>query len=97
MTTKPIARTVLLGLGLAGAALSAVAGTGGGEFQTLYNMLFSWTTGFLGKAIALFAFLLGAGMGVARSNIMPALIGIVFALVLTLGPNIIAGMFTAVI
>ena len=51
---------------------SAVAGTTGPEFQTLYTTLLNWATGFLGKSIAIAAFILGAGIGIARSSPIPA-------------------------
>ena len=42
---------------------AAFAGTSGGEFQGIYEQVKDWTSGYLGKAIALFAFLLGLGIG----------------------------------
>jgi conjugal transfer pilus assembly protein TraA len=60
---------LLLALG----ATSAFAGTTGTEFQTMYTTLLNWATGYLGKAIAVAAFILGAGIGVARSSPIPAL------------------------
>jgi conjugal transfer pilus assembly protein TraA len=89
--------SILAFIGFNAMASTSGGGTGGSdEFGQLFNTLNSWTTGFLGKALALFAFVVGAGLGLARSNLMPAIIGIVFALFLSLGPNIIASMFTAV-
>ena len=71
-----------LAIFLAIAAGSALAGTTGTEFQTMYTTLLNWATGFLGKSIAIAAFILGAGIGIARSSPIPALVGIVFALFL---------------
>jgi len=81
---------------------SAHAGTTGGgttgtEFLDLFNMLVGWAEGYLGKALAIGAFIVGAIIGFAKSTAMPALVGIVFAIVFGLGPTIINGMFTAVI
>ena len=87
----PIALTLLLGAG------SAMAGTTGAEFQTMYQTLLNWVTGYLGKAIAIAAFILGAGIGIARSSPIPALAGVVFALFMVYIPNIIDGIMTAVI
>ena len=84
---------VLLAL-LAG---SAIAGTTGSEFQTVYATLLNWATGFLGKSIAIAAFILGAGIGVARSSPVPALVGIVFALFMVYVPTIIDSIMTALI
>jgi conjugal transfer pilus assembly protein TraA len=88
-----VAAAVLLAL-LAG---SALAGTTGTEFQTIYATLLAWATGFLGKSIAIAAFILGAGIGVARSSPVPALVGIVFALFMVYVPTIIDSVMTAVI
>jgi len=87
--------TVALVLTLA--AGSALAGTTGTEFQTMYTTLLNWTTGFLGKSIALAAFILGAGIGIARSSPIPALAGVVFALFMVYVPTIIDSIMTAVI
>ena len=41
------------------AASPAMAGTTGTEFQTMYTTLLNWATGYLGKSIAIAAFILG--------------------------------------
>jgi len=82
---------------LALAAGSAFAGTTGAEFETMYTTLLDWATGFLGKSIAIAAFILGAGIGIARSSPIPALVGIVFALFMVYVPTIIDSIMTAVI
>ena len=87
----PIA--VILALG----ATSAFAGTTGAEFQTMYTTLLNWATGYLGKAIAIAAFILGAGVGIARSSPIPALAGVVFALFMVYVPTIIDTIMTATI
>ena len=76
---------------------SAIAGTTGTEFQSIYTTLLNWASGFLGKSIAIAAFILGAGVGLARSSPIPALVGIVFALFMVYVPTIIDGIMTAVI
>ena len=86
-----------LALVLTLAAGSVLAGTTGTEFQTMYTTLLNWVTGFLGKSIAIAAFILGAGIGIARSSPIPALVGVVFALFMVYVPNIIDGIMTAVI
>lgn len=75
----------------------AMAGTSGTEFQTLYNLLVGWATGFLGKAIAIAAFIIGMGMGIARSSPIPALGGVVFALFVAYVPGVIGGIVTGVL
>ena len=84
---------VILALG----ATSAFAGTTGDEFQTMYTTLLDWATGYLGKAIAIAAFILGAGVGIARSSPIPALAGVVFALFMVYVPTIIDTIMTATI
>jgi conjugal transfer pilus assembly protein TraA len=86
-----------LALLLALGASSAFAGTTGAEFQTMYTTLWNWATGYLGKAIAVAAFILGAGIGVARSSPIPALVGVVFALFMVYVPNIIDSIMTATV
>jgi len=76
---------------------AAIAGTTGTEFQAMYDLLLGWASGFLGKAMAIAAFLFGAGFGVAKQTILPAVLGVVFALVFAIGPGVINGMLTAVI
>ena len=90
-SVAPVA--VLLALG----ATSAFAGTTGTEFQTMYTTMLNWATGYLGKAIAVAAFILGAGIGVARSSPIPALAGVVFALFMVYVPTIIDSIMTATI
>ena len=79
------------------AAGSALAGTTGTEFQSMYDTLLSWANGYLGKSIAIAAFILGAGIGIARSSPIPALAGVVFALFMVYVPTIIDSIMTAVI
>ena len=94
----------MVGVGLLSAlmvstAMAATAGGGvtGTEFQSLFDMLVGWAEGYLGKALAIAAFVVGALVGFAKSTAMPALVGIVFAIVFGLGPTVINGMFAAVI
>jgi len=93
-TTRHAALGVTL---LALAAGSALAGTTGTEFQTMYTTLLEWVNGYLGKSIAIAAFIIGAGVGIARSSPIPALVGVVFALFMVYVPNIIDSVMTAVI
>jgi len=95
--TRQQSNVVIVGIALALAATAATAGTSGTEFQGLHTTLTGWTEGFLGKALAIAAFLFGAGMGVAKQTVVPAILGVVFALVFSVGPTIINTMMTAVI
>jgi len=94
---NPAVRKSALLVGLMTAAATASASTEGTEFQALYDMLVGWSEGYLGKALAIAAFLTGAIVGFAKSTAMPALVGVVFAVVFSIGPGIISGMMTAVI
>jgi len=92
-------KTVLVIAALAAVSGAAFAGNAStdSEFIGLYNMMISWTSGFLAKALALAAFLFGAGVGIAKQTVIPAIFGIVLALVLTIGPGVVEGMFSATI
>lgn len=79
------------------AAGMAMAGTTGTEFTAMYTLVIGWANGFLGKTMAIAAFLFGAGYGVAKQTIVPAALGIVFALVMAVGPGIIDSIITATI
>ena len=89
--------SIALALVLSFAAGSVMAGTTGTEFQSLYTTLLNWASGYLGKSIALAGFILGAGIGIARSSPIPALVGVVFALFMVYVPIIIDNIMTAVI
>ncbi len=86
-----------VGAGLMSITTMASAGTTGPEFQGLFDMMLGWAQGYLGKALAIAAFLVGAIVGFAKSTAMPALIGIVFAVLFSIGPGVITGMMTATI
>lgn len=79
---------------LVGSVFAAESGT---EFKGLYDLLMGWAEGYLGRGLAIAAFIAGIGAGVARSSPMLAAIGIVFALVISVGPGIINGILTATI
>ena len=100
LSSRTAARLALLApvvVVLALGATSAFAGTTGTEFQTMYTTMLNWATGYLGKAIAVAAFILGAGIGVARSSPIPALAGVVFALFMVYVPTIIDSIMTATV
>ncbi|VAW82970.1 hypothetical protein MNBD_GAMMA12-3096 [hydrothermal vent metagenome] len=74
------------------------AGTGGNaEFGGLYAYLKGLSEGFLGRTLAIFAFIVGLGVGVARSSAVPAIAGIVFAIFVAYGPAIIDGIASGTI
>lgn len=78
-------------------AAPVFAGSTGTEFQNVYNLVKGWSEGFLGRTLAIAAFLVGAIVGFAKSTAMPALVGIVFAVLFAVGPGIIDGIASALI
>ena len=88
---------ILVASVMAMTAIGATAGTTGPEFQDLHTLLTGWAGGYLGRSIAIAAFLLGAGFGVAKQTILPAVLGLVFAVVFLVGPGVIDSMLSAVI
>jgi conjugal transfer pilus assembly protein TraA len=93
---KVLATTILLLIGGAAIAGTTGGGTTGSEFLNLYNMIFGWATGYLGRSLAIGSFLLGAILGLAGKVIL-CLSGLGFAIVLAMGPGIINGMFSGLI
>jgi conjugal transfer pilus assembly protein TraA len=74
-----------------------MASTTGAEFQGIYDMIVAWANGYLGRTLAILAFVIGLGLGVARSTPIPAIAGLVFALFVAFGPGIIDGIVTATV
>lgn len=75
----------------------AFAGTGGTEFTAVVTQLQGWATGGLGQVISLAAVLVGAIISVVRSNPMPILSGIAFAMILNFTPGIVVNLLTGTI
>lgn len=96
LTPKDLLFGALLVACLVFAGLST-AGTTGVEFQTLHTMLQGWAEGYLGRALAIAAFLVGAAIGFAKGTAFPALVGLVFAIIFAIGPGIINGLISGVI
>ena len=78
-------------------AVPAFAGTTGTEFGAVYNLVKGWSEGYLGRTLAIAPFLVGAIVGFAKSTAMPALVGVVFAVLFAVGPGIIDGIASALI
>ncbi|MCX7099424.1 MAG: pili assembly chaperone [Methylococcales bacterium] len=94
-TSLLLAVALIIGLSLS--AGSAMAGTGGTEFDDIYTLLTGWTQGVLGKIISLAMSIVGLTAGVVNQTIMPVVVGIGGALALYYGPNIINGIVTALV
>ena len=78
-------------------AVSTFAATTGTEFKPFFDLIEGWTTGYLGKGLALAAFLFGAALGMAKGTMLPALVGVGFAIMFQVGPGLITGMLSATI
>ena len=74
---------------------SVWAGTGGTEFTDLYTTIQGWSQGYLGKTIAIGAFIVGMGIGIAQQSIMAIALGIGAAMAVQYPTNIIDSMVTA--
>ena len=93
----PRAAALVLLTALAVALLSpetALGGTTGTEFQSIYDKVKGWSTGYLGRLLALCTFIIGLGASIMRQTLFPALTGIGVALVVSLGPSLIEGIAT---
>lgn len=75
----------------------AFAGVTGDEFKETYDLLAGWAKGYLGKIFAVAAFLIGCGFAAARQNAMPAIYGLVLALIIAFGPGLIEKILTATV
>lgn len=100
-TSTPSRKTTLIATLVLMAILvmmaSAQAGVTGTEFQVTYDLIVGWAKGYLGKIFAVAAFLIGAGFSAARQNPMPAIFGLVLALIIGFGPSLIESILTATV
>ena len=97
MRNKLIITRLAILCALLGIPSFAFAGTTGTEFMALYTWINGVVTGYLGRAIAMASVAIGALMSVARTNPIPILAGIGFAIFLQYTPTIITGILTATI
>ncbi|EAT10688.1 conjugal transfer protein TraB (plasmid) [Bermanella marisrubri] len=74
-------------------ALSASASTTGQEFQAFYDWVFGAATGFLGRGIAITAGIIGLAIGAGMGKAIPALMGVLLAIIGSIGPTIINSLF----
>lgn len=96
---SPLRLTALLGVPLLVVLLpeSALAGSGGTEFQATYDMLIGWMTGLLGRIIAVAFIIVGLIAGVARQSILSFAIGIAAGLGLFMAPDIVDAVVSATV
>jgi conjugal transfer pilus assembly protein TraA len=79
----------------AGAALASVSTDA--DFADVVLLMTAWSQGTLGKVIALGMFVVGLAAGIVRQSVMAAVAGVAGALVLRYGPDVIDGIFGALI
>ena len=97
---KVVTRSVVLFSALSFMAANAAqvaAGQEGSEFLSLVTKLKGWAGGSLGIALSLAAFIIGGLIGLAKSTLMPALVGVAFAIMFSVVPTVIISMFGALI
>ncbi|MGN1209946.1 MAG: TraA family conjugative transfer protein [Duodenibacillus sp.] len=89
------ARELCIGL-LATAMSSSALAANGAEFEQLYTLVEEWTTGYLGKTIAVSFLLVGVAIGVIRGSIIAVVGALAAAAALALLPAVISAIFPAV-
>lgn len=92
-TSSAIFRKVAL-VGLVVGA-TAVAGTGGTEFDAALTAIRDWFEGSLGKLISITTLGVGLAVGMMRQSIMAVVVGIAMALAFAYGPGILDGLVAA--
>ncbi|MFX4226362.1 MAG: TraA family conjugative transfer protein [Porticoccaceae bacterium] len=74
---------------------SAMAGTGGSEFDALLQMVTDWSEGTLGKTVAIGGLMIGLGYAAMGGGSRAALGGLFAAAGFSYGPDIIDGIVSA--
>jgi conjugal transfer pilus assembly protein TraA len=88
--------TIALGIVLLAASTLAIAGSDN-TFAAAAQWLDSNLTGSMGKTFALGSLAVGLGAGIVKQSVMAVAIGAGVAMVASLGPGILNGMFSAVL
>lgn len=76
-------------------ATSALAGTGGDTFDSVWITLTDWMQGTLGRILIGLMILTGIGAGVLRQSLMPFVTGVGGGVGLYAAPNVIESIMTA--
>jgi conjugal transfer pilus assembly protein TraA len=92
-TTLQAAATI----GLMLAATTALAGTGGDNFDSVWIQLTDWMQGTLGRIIIGLMILAGIGAGVLRQSLMPFITGVGGGVGLYAAPDVIESIMTATV
>lgn len=93
--SKDLMKYAFAGILLFMVAGMACAGTGGSEFESVYDTLVEWTQGTLGRIISITTVLVGLVAGVVRQSIMAAVIGIASGMALYNANTVIEAIMTA--
>lgn len=96
-TAGRVLRTALPILVAAACAGSAMAGTGGSEFDQVYDTLIDWMQGTLGRIIAITMLFVGIAYGVVRQSIIAAVVFVASGLVLYNAQTVIEAVMTATV
>jgi conjugal transfer pilus assembly protein TraA len=83
--------------GGSGSSGGSLGNNGSQSFEAIYNFVFTASTGYLGRSIAITGGIIGLGFGAAVGKAMPAVLGIVLAVFGSLGPKIINTIFETAI
>lgn len=77
-----------------GQSCSTTAGTANDPFQGFLCLIYQWVSGDLGIAVSLLALVFGIIVGMGKSSLTPALVGVGVASLFMLGPNVISYIVT---
>lgn len=91
-------KTIIGGLVIIAAVLfafSAIAGTGGSEFDGIWDTLVGWSQGTLGRVITIALVIVGIVAGITRQSIMAFAIGVGCGVGLYNAPTIVESIMTA--
>jgi len=94
--TKPAIQSICLAMALV-AATTAVAGTGGDTFDSVWITLTDWMQGTLGRILIGLMILTGIGAGVLRQSLMPFVTGVGGGVGLYAAPDVIESIMTATV
>lgn len=99
MTASDRIVPLLVGVGFVSAALmlpdAAIAGSGGTEFDSIWDTLTDWVKGTLGKIIVLAMIIVGIVGGIARQSILAFAVGVGGGIGLFQSPDVIDQILSA--
>ncbi len=97
MTLKKTSLQSLVLVGAMVIAASAIAGTGGDTFDSVWITLTDWMQGTLGRILIGLMILTGIGAGVLRQSLMPFVTGVGGGIGLYAAPDVIESIMTATV